>query len=303
MERMRKETKKLHSTKAAEVSAKRQEGNAAETTADKENREHKDSVFVDLFYEDETAEKNLLSLYNALHGTDYGSRSMIRKIRVGNVLYKNFKNDISFEVVDQRARYRDALVKIPTPEFYTFYNGVKEYPLERELFLSDAFLDPTDKNPLELTVKVININFQKAHDILDKCEVLKEYSQFVDTVRKYAKEEDSIRKAIYECMEQGILTDYLKRKGSEVMNMLIAEYSYEEDMQVKQEEALRIGERRGEKRGRKEGKKQGKKEGIFLSGKIFQIVKENPKYTDEQIAEKAACSIEEVKDVRKMFSI
>ena len=197
--------------------------------------------------------------------------------------------------VDQRARYRDALVRIPTPEFYTFYNGVKEYPLERELFLSDAFLDPTDKNPLELTVKVININFQKAHDILDKCEVLKEYSQFVDTIRKYAKEEDSIRKAIYECMEQGILTDYLKRKGSEVMNMLIAEYNYEEDMQVKQEEALQIGEKRGEKRG--------KKEGILLSGKIFQMVKANPEYIDEQIAEKAACSIEEVKDVRKMFSI
>lgn len=335
MERMRKETKKLHSTKAADVSAKRQEGDAAERTADKENREHKDSVFVDLFYEDETAENNLLSLYNALHGTDYRSRSMIHKIRVGNVLYKNFKNDISFEVgeklivfgehqstinqnmplrclmyvgrayeqwVDQRARYRDALVRIPTPEFYTFYNGVKEYPLERELFLSDAFLDSTDKNPLELTVKVININFQKAHDILEKCEVLKEYSQFVDTVRKYAKEEDSIRKAIYECMEQGILADYLKRKGSEV-NMLIAEYSYEEDMQVKQEEALRIGERRGEKRGEKRGRKEGKKEGIFLSGKIFQMVNANPEYTDEQIAEKAACSIEEVKDVRKMFSI
>ena len=28
----------------------------------KENREHKDSVFVDLFYEDETAKENLLSL-------------------------------------------------------------------------------------------------------------------------------------------------------------------------------------------------------------------------------------------------
>jgi hypothetical protein len=77
--------------------------------------------------------------------------------------------------------------------------------------------------------------------------------------------------------------------------MLIAEYSYEEDMQVKQEEALQIGERRGEKRG--------KKIGILLSGKIFQMVKENPEYTDEQIAEKAACGIEEIKDVRKMFSI
>lgn len=36
----------------------------------KENREHKDSVFVDLFYNDETADINLLSLYNALHDTE-----------------------------------------------------------------------------------------------------------------------------------------------------------------------------------------------------------------------------------------
>lgn len=327
MERMRKETKETCGRKFEAVSGKGRGSDAAAPAAEKENREHKDSVFVDLFYEDETAEENLLSLYNALHGTNYRSRKMIRKIRVGNILYKNFKNDISFEVgeklivfgehqstvnqnmplrclmyvgrayeqlLDQRARYRNAMVKIPTPEFYTFYNGKKEYPLERELLLSEAFLDPTDKKPLELTVKVININFQKEHDILEKCEVLKEYSLFVETVRKYGKEEGAVRKAIYECIERGILADYLKRKGSEVMNMLIAEYSYEEDMQVKQEEAFRIGERRGEKRG--------KKEGIILSGKIFQIVKENPEYTDVQIAEEAACTVREVKDIRKMFA-
>ena len=63
-----------------------------------ENREHKDSLFVDLFYEDESAKKNLLSLYNALHDTAYQDESIIRKVRVGDVLYKNFKNDISFEV-------------------------------------------------------------------------------------------------------------------------------------------------------------------------------------------------------------
>lgn len=85
--------------------------------------------------------------------------------------------------------------------------------------------------------------------------------------------------------------------------MLSAEYSYEEDMQVEQEEALQIGERRGVKRGKREGKKEGKKEGILLSGKIFQTVKENPGYTDGQIAKKAACTAEEVKDVRKKFSI
>ncbi len=43
----------------------------------------------------------------------------------------------------------------------------------------------------------------------------------------------------------------------------------------------------------------------FLSGtgRIFQAVKENPEYTDEQIAGDVACTVEEVKAVRNMFSI
>lgn len=68
---------------------------------EKENREHKDSLFVDLFYQDETAKKNLLSLYNALHDTDYQDEAVIRKVKIEDVLYKNFKNDISFEVNGQ----------------------------------------------------------------------------------------------------------------------------------------------------------------------------------------------------------
>ncbi len=64
----------------------------------KENREYKDSVFVDLFYSDESALKNLLSLYNALQDTDLQDESLIHKIKIDDVLYKNFKNDISFEV-------------------------------------------------------------------------------------------------------------------------------------------------------------------------------------------------------------
>ncbi len=78
-----------------------------------------------------------------------------------------------------------------------------------------------------------------------KCGILREYSQFIDTVRKYSKEESSIKKAIRECIDQGILAEYLKRKGSEVENMLIAEYSYEEDIQVKQQEARQQGIQQG----------------------------------------------------------
>ena len=287
---------------------------------EKENREHKDSVFVDLFYQDETAKKNLLSLYNALHDTNYEDETIIRKVKIDDVLYKNFKNDISCEVnglvlvfgehqstinrnmplrclmyvgrayeqlVDSKARYRTTLVKIPTPEFYVFYNGEKEQPLEQVLTLSDAFMNPVGENSVELKVKVININSDKAHEILDKCGILREYSQFISMVRKYSDEESAIKKAIKECIEKGILADYLKRKGSEVENMLIAEYSYEEDMQVKLQEGIW----------------QGRREGITLSADIFQMVKKNPDLTNVQIAENLGCSVEDVESTRKMFSI
>lgn len=287
---------------------------------ERENREHKASVFVDLFYQDETAKKNLLSLYNALHDTNYEDETIIRKVKIDDVLYKNFKNDISCEVnglvlvfgehqstinrnmplrclmyvgrayeqlVDSKARYRTTLVKIPTPEFYVFYNGEKEQPLEQVLTLSDAFMNPVGENSVELKVKVININSDKAHEVLDKCGILKEYSQFISTVRKYSDEEGAIKKAIKECIEKGILADYLKRKGSEVENMLIAEYSYEEDMQVKLQEGIW----------------QGRREGITLSADIFQMVKKNPDLTNVQIAENLGCSVGDVESTRKMFGI
>ena len=101
-------------------------------------------------------------------------------------------------LVHKKARYRMTLVKIPTPEFYTFYNGEKEQPLEQELTLSDAFINPAGRNTVELKVKVININSEKAHEILKKCRVLGEYSQFIHTVRAHSGEEGAIRKAIRE---------------------------------------------------------------------------------------------------------
>ncbi len=248
------------------------------------------------------------------------------------MLYKNFKNDISFELdgkvlvfgehqstvnvnmslrslmysgrayeqlVEKKARYKKNLVKIPAPEFYTFYNGTEDYPLEKELSLSEAYIDPANENSIELKVKVININADKSHKILEKCRVLREYSQFIDMVRKYPDEEDSLKRAVKKCIECGILADYLERKGSEVVNMLIAEYSYEEDIEVKQqeawEEALQIGE--------KEGEKKGEKNGILLAGKIFQEIEKDPNLTNREISKNIGCSIRNVKDVRKVFGL
>ena len=145
---------------------------------------------------------------------------------------------------------------IPTPEFYVFYNGKKDYPVQQELSLSDAFMIEPRNNSMELKVTVININTDKAHVILDKCKILRVYSQFINTVRDHTDEEDAIRKAIEECIDKGILAEYLKRKGSEVRNMLIAEYSYEEDIKGKQEEAMQEGLSRGLSQGLSQGIEQ-----------------------------------------------
>ena len=59
------------------------------------NRKYKDSVFVDLFSEDEKAKENFLSLYNALHGTNLPLSSPVENIRLDNVMYMNIINDVS----------------------------------------------------------------------------------------------------------------------------------------------------------------------------------------------------------------
>lgn len=96
-------------------------------------------------------------------------------------------------------------------------------------------------------VKVININPGEHHEILERCHVLKDYSIFIDTIRKYQDlgTEEPYRKAIDECIANDILADYLKKKGSEVVNMLMSEYNYEQDIEVQREEAYEEGKKLG----------------------------------------------------------
>ncbi|MDO4337530.1 MAG: Rpn family recombination-promoting nuclease/putative transposase [Eubacteriales bacterium] len=236
----------------------------------KENREHKDSVFADLFGKDETAKENLLELYNALYDEKDTDPEVIKWIGLEDVLFKNFRNDVAFtvrnrkiilsehqstvnpnmplrdlfyvareyeKIISVRVRYRKKLVKIPTPEFIVFYNGTENYPTEQVLKLSDAFFDQPEKVSLELNVRVININPEKHHEVLKKCKILQEYSLFVEATRKYREDEKQLEKTVKECINKGILADYLLRKSSEVINMLMAEYDYEMDIEVQREEA------------------------------------------------------------------
>ena len=241
----------------------------------KHNRRYKDSVFVDLFGEDKDAKENFLSLYNALHGTHLDGSTELKPLRLDNVMYMSFCNDVSClidnkiivlaehqstindnmpirfleyaarlyeQIQNPRDRYLRKLKQIPTPEFYVFYNGEEKYPAETELRLSDAFMVKSAKPSLELLVKVMNINYNKADGVLKRCKPLQEYTLFVETVRRHIRldGENGFKNAIKECIQNDILRDYLERKSREVMNMLIAEYDYDTDIAVQREEERQI---------------------------------------------------------------
>jgi hypothetical protein len=277
-----------------------QKGDSISPVKAKENKKYKDSVFVDLFSKCSSAKENALSLYNALHGTAYDDESKIQFFVLDDILYQNFRNDISFifneaflilsehqstinnnmpvrflmyvareyeKLIPQEAKYKRELVQLPKPEFVTFYNGIEAFPKEKILRLSEAFMeDDGQPNSLELEVKVININPDMHHEILDNCEVLSQYSQFVDITRKCENDEERLKDAIMQCIEQNILADYLKEKGSEVRNMLVSEYSYEMDIAVQRAESEAKGVMRGRLEGRREGRLEGQTEGSNNKG-------------------------------------
>ena len=264
----------------------------------KHNRRYKDSVFVDFFGEDKNAKANFLSLYNALHGTHLDETTELEPLRLEQVMYMTFCNDVAClvdgkiivlaehqstinanmplrflqyaarlyeRIQNPRDRYLRHLKKIPTPEFYVFYNGEEDYPEITTLRLSDAFITSPEKPNLEVVVSVTNINYTKGSKILHACKPLAEYTLFIEAVRKHTKldSENGFKNAIKECIQNDILREYLQRKSKEVMNMLIAEYDYDVDIAVQREEEREIALKEGEAKGFSLGVTQGISEGSY----------------------------------------
>ena len=160
------------------------------------------------------------------------------------------------KITTKDEKFGRKLMKLPVPEFYVFYNGKDDYPTESVMKLSDAFMQLDDelKNqlenenyPLEISVKVININLDKENPILKRCEALKEYSEFIEQVRSNIENNvpEPFTNAIKQAIKKGFLSDYLNRKSTEVQNMLLAEYDYDTDIAVQRREAREEGIRQG----------------------------------------------------------
>ena len=287
-------TNELKTNESKTIELKANKSEAIRTKLPEANVQHnyKDTVFRMLFQEKE----NLLELYNALNGTDYTDTSGLEITTLENAVYMNYKNDISFvfdfelllyehqstinpnmplrdllyvtRVIQNRIKdenlYSKSLVKIPTPRFVVFYNGMDFQPEQQTLCLSDAFEKQQEHPSLELSVVVYNINFGHNLELLGACRLLNEYAQYVDQVRTAAKEmpfPEAVDKAVDYCIKNGILSDFLSRNRAEVIAVSIFEYDEEKHMKSEREEWREIGREEGRTIGREEGRTIGREEG------------------------------------------
>lgn len=243
-------------------------------------RPYKDTLFRMLFKEKD----NLLSLYNALNSTSYTDESKLEITTLENALFMNYKNDVSFVFdfelmlyehqstinpnmpfrdliyvtkilqgrVIEKTMYSSAPIKIPAPRFIVFYNGTASHPDIQTLKLSTLYEKEQTPPDLELTVTVYNINYGKNQELMKCCRVLKDYSRFVDQVRKYMKTltiHEAVEAAVAYSIKHNILRSFLMKNKAEVVDVCIFEYNEEIHLKnVKQEgieEGIKIGKSQG----------------------------------------------------------
>ena len=176
---------------------------------------------------------------------------------------------------------------IPRPEFIVFYNGTKDFPAYQELRLSDSFLGEKQKDEedaLQLIVKVYNINTEKNSEILGRCETLRQYSRFVEIMRSYKEDSEMTNDVIVEvlnrCKKEGVLTEFLDKYGTEIVEMLFKELTREEDLEISRLDGYEEGERAGAEQKQCEIAKSLRESGIPID-----VIAKNTGLSEKEIAE------------------
>ena len=287
------------------------------------NRNYKDTVFRMLFSD----RKNLLSLYNAVSGAHYEDPEMLEIVTLENAIYMGMKNDLAFiidtdlflyehqstynpnmplrdlfyisseyqKLVDKKSLYSSVLQKIPAPQFIVFYNGTEKKKDSWVNHLSEAFKNLSGNPKLELEVLTLNINEGHNPELMEQCQTLREYAQYVACVRRYAKEFElnkAVKLAVDECIRNNILSEFLRANKSEVISMSIFEYDKEEE-----ERKLRKAEyEAGVADGFNNGFNNGFNDGINTAKKDAAITLTELHMPIEQIALALKVDIEAVKE-------
>ena len=290
------------------------------------HRNYKDTVFRMLFSD----RKNLLSLYNAVSGAHYDDPEKLEIVTLENAIYMGMKNDLAFiidtdlflyehqstynpnmplrdlfyisseyqKLVDKKSLYSSVLQKIPAPQFIVFYNGTEKEKDSWVNHLSEAFENLSGAPKLELEVLTININEGHNSELMEQCQTLREYAQYVACVRRYAKEfelNEAVKLAVDECIRNNILSEFLRANKSEVIAMSIFEYDKEEEERKLRKAEYEAGVAAGMKDGIKAGVADGISKGKILAKKDAVSSLISLGLTVEQISSALKVDVETVK--------
>ena len=129
---------------------------------------------------------------------------------------------------------------------------------------SDLYTVKEEEPMLDLKVLVLNVNQGHNPELMEACHTLWEYAEYTGRVRKYAKEQpiaEAVEQAITECIQEGILKEFLEKNRREAKNVSIYEYDQEKHIRQEREEAWEAGEKAGWEAGREAGEKTGREAG------------------------------------------
>ena len=250
------------------------------------NMKYKDRVFRMIFGYEKYKE-NLLELFNALNDTNYTNPDDLEINTLDDVFYMKMKNDVSC-IIDNRIAvyehqstwsynmplrgfrytaelynkliyeqdldvYRRKMIRLPTPQYVVFYNGIERRAEKEILRLSDSFIMPCSEGEYEWTATVYNINDGHNKDLMNKCKILQEYATMVAKIREFRQKgcdlDMAIEEAIEYCLTHEVLKDFLLEHKSEVADMLRMEYDEARTMNHLKEDYYEEGVKDGKMRG------------------------------------------------------
>ena len=284
-------------------------------------RNYKDRIFRMVFRE----KKALLALYNAMNKTDYENEDDLKVTTLESALYLEMKNDVSFVLYDELLLYEhqstknpnlplrnlfyvsdvyseltkdlflygSVPVQIPEPKFVVFYNGLENMQEREVLKLSSLYAKKAEHISLELETLVLNVNVGYNKILMERCRQLSDYAQFVSEVRKRLSKKiplsEAVNEAVEDCIQRGILAEFLSKNRAEVIKVSIYEYDEEKVKRMFKEECMKLG--------MEQGKQIGIEQGIEQARVIFRLYISGK--SEEDIARETGETIEMIHKVLK----
>lgn len=292
-------------------------------------RNYKDRIFRMVFRE----KKALLALYNAMNETDYENEDDLKVTTLESALYLEMKNDVSFGLYDELLLYEhqstknpnlplrnlfyvsdvyseltkdlflygSVPVQIPEPKFVVFYNGLENMQEREVLKLTSLYAKKAEHISLELETLVLNVNVGYNKILMERCRQLSDYAQFVSEVRKRLSKKiplsEAVNEAVEDCIQRGILAEFLSKNRAEVIKVSIYEYDEEKVKRMFKEECMKLGMEQGKQLGIEQGKQIGIEQGIEQARVIFRLYISGK--SEEDIARETGETIEMIHKVLK----